>query len=579
MPETPASGQAATEVAEPDGLPWGPQPAYMIAVDQLTAHPGNVREDPDLTPQFLASVAETGVRIPLLITPHDDESFLVIEGHRRLAAAVQAGLAEVPCVLDPGRAGDAAGQFLDMVVANSDGHRRNFAPVEEAAALFAAHEAGASRTRIRKSTGRKAEDIKTALAAGKMSGETRAAAGDLAAQLTLDELALLAEFDGDDEAVATVLEALRRGLTAEYVAERIRQDRAEAAQHEHLVAELEAAGITVTDGLADGAARLAGLLHDGEDLTPEAHAGCPGRGAYFQSWNLAHPVHYCASPAEHGHTVRTFGPPPGGGENGGAAAAPSPLPDDPADDAPPDPGRRLVIEGNKAWAAAAEVRRRWLPQLFARRAAPRQVARFVAGQLLTVPEPLRLGLAAAPGSPFFTDVTGLHADQAADGCDACPAVRLPLLMLAPIAAAYEGAMSGTEAARSTWRADRYSPCPRPDAGRYLAFLASIGYQLSVIERAVAEGLPYTGDAPAEPDPGSVLEDSGDPGDGAPAGSDDATPGGGGQDGAPPGGGLTGHSPALHPGPPASTAGGPFAIPRTYPGRGRRPCGGRTPTCY
>jgi hypothetical protein len=39
-----------------------------------------------------------------------------------------------------------------------------------------------------------------ALAAGKMSAETRAAAGDLAAQLTLDELALLAEFDGDSEA-------------------------------------------------------------------------------------------------------------------------------------------------------------------------------------------------------------------------------------------------------------------------------------------------------------------------------------------------------------------------------------------
>ena len=178
-------------------------------------------------------------------------------------------------------------------------------------------------------------------------------------------------------------------------------------------------------------------------------------------------------------------------------------------DVPPDPGRRLVIEGNKAWAAAAEVRRRWLPQLFARRAAPREVARFVAVQLLTMPEPLRLGLAAAPGSPVFTDVTGLHADQAADGCDTCPAVRLPLLMLAPIAAAYEGAMSGTEAARSTWRADRYSPCPRPDAGRYLAFLASIGYHLTVIEQAVADGVPYTGDTPAEPIPGDHDADTAD----------------------------------------------------------------------
>ena len=203
-------------------------------------------------------------------------------------------------------------------------------------------------------------------------------------------------------------------------------------------------------------------------------------------------------------------------------------------DAPPDPGRRLVIEGNKAWAAAGEVRRRWLPQLFARRAAPREVARFVAGQLLTMPEPLRLGLAAAPASPMFTDVTGLHADQAADGCDTCPAIRLPLLMLAPIVAAYEGAMSGTEAARSTWRADRYSPCPRPDAGRYLAFLASIGYQLTVIEQAVADGVSYTGDVPAEPihgdlsaDAGISLADDDAPGEG----EDTAAEGGDGQNSA------------------------------------------------
>jgi hypothetical protein len=100
--------------------------------------------------------------------------------------------------------------------------------------LFAAHEAGASRTRIRKATGRKAEEVKTALAAGRISGETRAAAGKLASQLNLDQLALLAEFEGDQEAVTKILEALWHGYTAEYVAERIRQDRAEAAEHERL---------------------------------------------------------------------------------------------------------------------------------------------------------------------------------------------------------------------------------------------------------------------------------------------------------------------------------------------------------
>ena len=109
-------------------------------------------------------------------------------------------------------------------------------------------------------------------------------------------------------------------------------------------------------------------------------------------------MHYCASPAEHGHTVRTFGPPPAAGTTPRArtrrAAAPAGRPG----------WRRAAGSGPAAGdrgeqgvgGAAGEVRRRWLPQLFARRAAPREVARFVARQLLTMPEPLRLGLAAAP---------------------------------------------------------------------------------------------------------------------------------------------------------------------------------------
>jgi len=72
--------------------------------------------------------------------------------------------------------------------------------------------------------------------------------------------------------------------------------------------------------------------------------------------------------------------------------------------------------------------------------------------------------------------------------------------------------------KNTWRLDRYSPCP--EAGRYLAFLASIGYQLSAIEQAVASGIPYTGDTP----PGDPLPaDSGDAG--GPASTAHPTPDG------------------------------------------------------
>jgi ParB family chromosome partitioning protein len=465
----------------------------MIPVAQLAAHPGNVRADLDLTPEFCASVADAGVRVSLLITKTADGAYRVIEGHRRLAAALKAGLAEVPCELDPARADDEAGQYLDMLLANGGDYRRNFTPVEEAAALFAAHEAGATRTRLRKSTGRKAEEIKKALQAGSLSAETRGAAGHLASQLTLDQLALLAEFQDDPDALQQVMTAIRHGSTGEYAAQRIRQDRAEAAGHEQLRTQLEAAGFTVTDGLPDGAAHLTGLLHDDGDLTAGTHADCPGRGVYFVSWDRLHPVHYCASPAEHGHTPRDLlGQSSGAASTG--AAGPGAQPDPPAD-GPADPARKLVIEGNKAWKAASEVRRRWLTtELFARRTAPREAAPFITRQLLAMADPLRSGLASAPGRLLFSEITGHYADRWLETVDTATAGRLPLLMLGPIVTAYEQAMTEGEG-KNTWRTDRYSPCPRREAGTYLAFLASIGHQLSPIELALVNDTPYTGDTP------------------------------------------------------------------------------------
>jgi len=134
--------------------------------------------------------------------------------------------------------------------------------------------------------------------------------------------------------------ALRHGYTVEYVAERIRQDRAEAAAHERLRGELEAAGIPVTTDLPEGAVRLTALTHDGEDLTPEAHATCPGRGVFFPAWNRLHPVYYCTSPADNGHAVRSLLLRPGAAGSAGTAA-PDALPDPPAG-SPPERDHRTA---------------------------------------------------------------------------------------------------------------------------------------------------------------------------------------------------------------------------------------------
>ncbi len=532
-PSAPADDQPAP-ASDLDAVPPGDQPANgaqpepgsatarpVIAVALLSAHPGNVRRDLDLSADFLASIQANGVLVPLRITTGADGGYRVIDGHRRLAAAIKTGLTEVPADLAGDRAGDEPGQNLDMWTAHR--HRKALAPIEEADALFAAREAGATRARIRKATGLKPSDVTAALAAAKLSPDTRATIDALDHQLTLDQLAVVAEFENDPQAIARLTTAAWTGAF-EHEAERLRQQRIEQAEHERLRRELDQAGVTVTAALPPAAHPLTGLRHDGEDLTPGTHAGCPGRGAFFRSYDPTTPVHYCADPAGHGHTFR-YGDARASANGAGAVDSLNPAgAPDPAgqpDPGQPDAARRLVIQGNKAWRAASEVRKRWLTGLFARRTAPREVASFVARQLLTMADPLRSGLAAAPSRMSFSEITGQPAASWLEACDTVAGGRVPLLMLGPIATAYEQAMTEGEG-RNTWRLDRYSPCPRNEAGRYLAFLCTLGYQLSDIERAVADGEPYTGDTL----PGGQLSADGDPAsfNAEPSPADDLIPG-------------------------------------------------------
>ena len=129
------------------------------------------------------------------------------------------------------------------------------------------------------------------------------------------------------------------------------------------------------------------LSHDGEDLTPDSHATCLGRGVFFRFYAPLDPVHYCANPDMYGHTFR-FRPAASG--------------------AAPDPGRPGPESVNPhpipavGWSSRATghgrppptVRNRWLAtHLFARRTAPREAAPFMTRQLLAMPDPLRSGLA------------------------------------------------------------------------------------------------------------------------------------------------------------------------------------------
>ena len=497
----------------------------MIPVALLTAHPGNVRADKQADAQFCQSVAAAGIITPLEITTSPDhDGYVVVDGNIRLDAAIKAGLDAVPYVFSPGTADDAGQQYLHMLI--SSRFRRDLSVHEEAAALFSASEAGMTKTEIRKATGLKAAEVRAGIAAGRLSPGTRELTEAADYEWTLEDLALLAPFEDDPDAMNRIMGAVGYGQPLAYVVQKLTDERERRARRDKLVAELEERGVTVLDEprtarsawprsaltplppmmtMRARTARTQGDDADGADqdqeMDPAAHASCPGAVAVLRSWQ-EEPSWYCLDPAGYGHAskwqMHTL--PTSAGDPGSAPDAGSP-----ADSPVPDPGRKLVIEGNKAWVAAGTVRQRWLAEFLSRKSPPTGtgglVAQFVTTQILTMPQPLCQALGRIRDHEMYRILGGPAADAAASAAQP----RLWMLALAPIAAAYEDQMTGTGEQRSTWRTDRYAPCPRADAGAWLRFLAQAGYALSPIEQAVADGVPYRGDIPADD---AADEDSG-----------------------------------------------------------------------
>ncbi|MEU7942440.1 hypothetical protein [Microbispora bryophytorum] len=464
-----------------------------ISLHLLDHHPGNVRADYALTEAFCRSLAaEQQVAVHVVPIPDDHPRgegeegyrFWVTKGNRRLSAARHQQLPNLLCLIDLAKAGDRAGQFIDMVVENDDDYRRGLTAFEQAQALFAAHEAGASRTRIRKLTGRTREEVAGAITAGRLSATTRQAAQQMNHDWTLEDLALLAEFDGDEDALAEIHQRVGWGHKVRYAVEYIRTERAEAAERARVRAELEQAGIRVSDDIPPGALTLTRLADVAEGFAPDTHATCEGHGVFLRPWGTATAVAYCASPERHG-----YAPPGAQGAPAVGSAAPAKA---------NEIERKLVIEGNRAWKASATVRQEWVAALLARATAPKPVLAWVARQLMEMPTPLRDKLTGARHTALWAKLAGTI--DAASTAMVRPG-RLPLLALAPIAVAYEHQMTVPDSARYIWRHDRTGAVSRADARAYLSLLVELGYQPTPIEQAVIDGLPYRGDAPAEePEP-------------------------------------------------------------------------------
>jgi ParB family chromosome partitioning protein len=461
----------------------------------LAAHPRNVRTDlGDLT-GLTASIAAQGVLEPLSVLPIDD-GHMILAGHRRAAAAIEAGHTHVPCLIradlsvgdllnadEPLSRTVAAEQVAAMLAENL--HREGLTAVEEARGVQAMLDLGLPVERVAKRTGLDPKRVEKAAGVARLA--PTAAAAVTVAGLTLDQAAVVARFEDDEEVLSELLEAAEDGPGEfQHAVERAEQTLAVAERVAAKRTELEAAGRTVVSDDGD-ATRLNWLLHNGEDLHAENHADCPGSAVTLSAvaWRTDVMVfEVCTDPAGNGHTDR-YGP-------GSSSQSGKPTPANEAEEQAAREAaaaeRRKVIENNKAMFAANRVRRAFVKELLARKSAPKEVLRFAVEEIAASSDALQSWLSGSHTQDADDAVRELglvrpsrwrQTDASLTSGEKVSDARLPLQLLAHIAAADEGAVS-----KDSWRSEGTD---RDRLVRWLTFLVGQGYTLSDVEQEIVDG--------------------------------------------------------------------------------------------
>ena len=261
--------------------------------DQVAQHPENIRDAGRGIKELAASISEVGVLVPLIVVPvqavpdHDFDpavTHVAVDGSRRQAAARAAGL-PLPCVVRPDL---TSARDTAITMAATGLARDGLTPREEAAAVQTMLDLGVTATMIGRVTGRGRKHVATAKKAATLTDEVATAATGVDYPFTLADLATLAEWQDTPGAVRALLDAAPHGRMPHVVA-CLRLEQRERDIRAAAVAELTAAGVTVTDTEptfypSDRPRDIDSLRYPdtppGEAMTPEQHAACPGHVAH-----------------------------------------------------------------------------------------------------------------------------------------------------------------------------------------------------------------------------------------------------------------------------------------------------------
>ena len=309
----------------------------------------NIRVDAQLADVFVESIRTNGVMVPLQVRQDPLGQLLVIDGQRRLLAAVDTNQAAVPVIV-VGGIGDDGDRITNQWILNE--HRTALTTAERAAAVEQLALFGRSTSAIAKKLGASEVDVIAGLAVAKTPKVLQA----LEAEPAMDLLtaAKLAEFADDEELFEELAETATEEPDAlDHEMEWARQKRAVRDAKAARAAELEAEGVhVVADDGGQPMHVLSATPPSGQvappQLTDEEHATCPHRAVRVSArWEQPDPLVFvhelCMDYEAAGHHKRYERPLP-----------------EPEDAAAKSAERKRVLSQNAASDAAQEVRRRFI---------------------------------------------------------------------------------------------------------------------------------------------------------------------------------------------------------------------------
>lgn len=324
----------------------------------------NVRAAGGPDAALVESIKQHGLLQP--ITARETEGGLVVRfGHRRTLAAVQAGR-EVPVLVVSGGSDDDAERIIEQMAEND--HRADLSAADRAAAYEQLALVGLTAKEIARKTGRSVDEVKAGAVVVASKGAMAALTQD--SGLTLEDAAIMAEFEDDADALDRLKQTREDGNGLAHEAQRIRDERADKAARQVIEDELRGRGLTVIADPGWSEKKIKPLTElvdgDGVALTEEAHAACPGRVAWLRRWGGNKPTFGCSDPKIYGHKPAHAGDKLSGG----------PMSEDEKAE------RRMVIANNKAWDSAAVVRAAWIKAFAKGSTAPEGAEKFVLAAVL-----------------------------------------------------------------------------------------------------------------------------------------------------------------------------------------------------